>query len=159
MGWIYLIFVRWIHIICACLLVGATFFLVVVLSPATRELEPEVRELVYLRSRRRFKMIVHSTTLFLLASGIYNTIRNWPAYHANIPLTHALFGPHLLLGLLIFLVLFVLLARKQPTAGERTWMRIALVLMFLTTLIASALKYAREHPKTQADLQQVQVVR
>ena|SRR5258708_7102885 len=159
MEWTYLIFVRWIHVICACLLVGATFFLVVVLSPATRELEPEVRELVYLRSRRRFKIIVHSTALFLLASGIYNMIRNWPAYHANIPLTHALIGPHLLLGLLIFLVLFVVLGRKQPTAGERTWMRVALVLMFLTTLLASALKYAREHPKPSASLQQVEVIR
>jgi peptidoglycan biosynthesis protein MviN/MurJ (putative lipid II flippase) len=107
-------------------------------------------ESAYLQSRRGFKMVVHISVLLLLVTGTYNAILNWPAYHRNVPLTHALFGPHVLLGITVLVILMVMLARKQPGSGERKWMRVTVVLLFLTVLVASALKYAREHPKPQA---------
>ena len=151
MSWTYLIFSRWVHVTCACLLVGGTFFFAFLWPSGSEASAALTGDPVRRPVRKRFKILVHSTSLFLLLSGIYNAINNWGAYHRNIPLTHALFGPHLLLGLLIFVILFVVLARKQPSASEGKWLRAAVILTFVTVLIASALKYAREHPKTTAE--------
>jgi uncharacterized membrane protein len=137
---------RWVHVLFACLLVGGTFFIGMLFPPPASEGDNPV----YLRSRRGLKMVVHSGTLFLLITGIYNATVNWGAYRRNSPLTHGLFGPHLLLGLIALAILMVILARKQPRPGERKWLRIAVVILFLTVLAASSLKYAREHPRVQA---------
>ena len=45
------------------------------------------------------------------------------------------------------MILMVMLVRKQPRPSERSWLRVTVVLLFLTVLIASSLKYAREHPE------------
>ena len=143
-SWTYLILVRWIHVSFACLLLGATFCMGMLLTtPPSAEAEP-------LRTRHRFKMVVHSSLLFLLLSGSFNAWLYWKAYRLNMPLTHALFGPHVFLALIVFTILLVMLARKQPRDSERMWLKIAAVLLFLTVLMASSLKYAREHPKVQA---------
>jgi cytochrome bd-type quinol oxidase subunit 2 len=136
-SWTYLIPSRWLHVICACLVVGGTYFFAVVPSEAGQP-----------RGRRAFKMTVHVSTLFLLLTGIANAMWNWNAYRHNVPLTHALFGPHLLLGLASLAILMVLLARKTPAISERKWLAITIVLLFLAVLMASSLKYAREHPKS-----------
>jgi len=150
-SWMVAILSRWVHLSFACLLVGGAFFVAFLVPGATtaEAVEPATAP-VNLQIRRGLKMMVHSSVLFLLITGTYNAILNWPAYWKNIPLTHALFGSHLLLALIIFVILMVMLARKQPRTAERRGLRIAVVLMFLTVLVASSLKFAREHPKPQA---------
>ena len=138
---------RWLHVISACLLVGAAFLVYAIVPWALLDLETQARESALLRLRRGFKMLVHVCSLLLLISGTYNAIGNWRAYGRNIPLTHALFGPHLLLGLVIFALLVVMLARRVPRPSDRTWLGATVALLFITVAIASALKYAREHPK------------
>jgi len=139
---------RWIHVTSACLLFGSTFFFYAIAPLATRPLDEQGREAVFLKCRRGFKLIVHTTILLLLLSGTYNAIHNWPAYRGNMPTTHMLFGSHLLLGLIIFAILLVILARREPIRSHRTWLRVSVVLLFLTVAAASALKQAREHVKT-----------
>jgi uncharacterized membrane protein len=136
---------RWVHVMSACLLAGATFYFAILLPGGTRSLDPEWREAVVLKSRRGFKLLVHPLILLLLASGTYNAIHNWPAYRNNMPTTHALFGPHLLLGLIIFAILLVVLARREPGRSHRAWLRLTVVLLFVTVAVASALKQAREY--------------
>jgi len=145
-SWALVIFVRWLHVISACLLVGATFFVAFLLPPATRELDEASRESILSRSRRGFKMLVHVCILLLLASGTYNLIGNRSAYHRGLPLTHALLGPHVLLALTAFAILLVVLAGRQPSRAYQRWVRLTASLLFLTVLTASALKWAREHP-------------
>ena len=149
-SWIPAIGVRWLHVISACLLVGATFFMYAIVPVATRGLDEQARDSVAGRLRRGFKMIVHSTMLLLIVSGAYNAWSNWQAYKNNMPWTHALFGPHLLLGLIIFAILLVILAGRAPRRNYRAWLAVAVVLMFMTVAIASSLKYAREHPTQHA---------
>lgn len=136
---------RWVHVMSACLLAGATFFFAVLLPAGTRLLDAEAREAVIVKTRRPFKLMVHPLILLLLASGTYNAIHNWAAYRNNIPTTHALFGPHLLLGLIIFTILLVILARREPARSHRLWLRVTVVLLFITVAVASALKQAREY--------------
>lgn len=156
-SWVTIISARWVHVASACLLVGGTFFLAFVMPNPTGE-EPS-QDQTYLRSRRGFKMVVHTTLLLLLASGIYNAYMNWEAYSRNRKLAHGLFGPHLLFGLTSFAILLVVLSRRVPKQGERVWVRYTAVLLLVTVLMASALKYAREHPRQQAPGTQISVVR
>jgi putative copper export protein len=141
-NWTYVIPLRWIHVLCAGLLLGGTFLMAFLLpigetgsdAPAAGSPSP--------RSRRGFKMLVHICTLLLLISGAYNSYNNWHSYGR---LAQGLWGPHLLLGLIVLGILLTVLARKTPRPSERTWLRVAAVLIFVTFLVASSLKYVREH--------------
>ena len=57
-------------------------------------------------------MVVHTTLLLLLASGIYNAMAYWGAYKLSPRFTHPLFGMHLLFGLTAFAILLVVLGRR-----------------------------------------------
>ena len=147
-SWAATIGVRWLHVISACLLVGATFFFYAILPRGARSLDEQSRQSVLLGLRHPFKMLVHPMILFLLGSGAYNAWSNWRAYRNNMPLTHALLGPHIFLGIVIFTILLVILSGKEPRRTSRTWLGITVLLLFVTVAIASSLKYAREHPKS-----------
>ena len=138
-------FSRWIHLTAACLLFGGAFFFYLIVPIATRLLDEQGRQAVFLKSRRGFKLIVHPMILLLLLSGTYNAIHNWSGYKTNMPTTHMLFGSHLLLGLIIFTILLVILAKREPIRSHRAWLRVTVVLLFLTVAAASGLKQAREH--------------
>ena len=138
------ILMRYLHVVAACLAVGGAFFIRFLLPVGTRDLDAEKREYVLLRSRRAFKMLVHPSILAFLVSGTYNAIRLFPQYRANRPLLHGLWGTHLLLGLAIFTISILLLRGVEPPRNHRRWMKINIVLMLLTILVASTLKWARE---------------
>jgi hypothetical protein len=106
---------RYVHLLCACLLVGGVFLLSCMFK--ARGQAGSSDEPVFLRGRRVVKMVVHIGLLFILASGAYNLMLNWVAYGRNIPLTHALLGMHLLLGLLALTLLLITLVGKSP--GDR----------------------------------------
>jgi len=139
------IFSRWLHVMAACLAIGGAFFLRFLLPAGTAALPAEEREGVLLRCRRVFKIVVHSSILFLILSGSYNAWKNFKWYSTNPPLMHGLFGFHLILALLIFGISLWLLAGRELKRNHRTWMKVNLVLMFLAVAAASSLKWARDH--------------
>jgi uncharacterized membrane protein len=144
---------RWIHIATACVAVGGVFFLRIVIPIALRSLDGDSARTMLLRTRRIFKMVVHTCILLLLVSGSYNAWMNWHTYTAMGPAVgHSLFGTHLLLALIVFTVSLWLLAGSEPRANHLKWLAINLGLMFLTIAAASVLKYARDfhatHPHT-----------
>lgn len=144
-SWIYVIVLRWAHVVCAGLLIGGTFFVAFLLPPQSDTAELSATDSLYLRSRRGYKRVVHTCILLLLISGIYNFYGNRGLYDLNPPLMHSLFGIHLLLGLIVFAILLVVLARRTWVVREWTWLRVAVVVLFLTALVASSLKYVRDH--------------
>src|SRR5690349_11682981 len=105
---------RWMHVIAAALAIGGVFFMRVVLPAGLKELAPDVRQQVFLRCRRVFKMVIHSCILLLLLSGIYNSVRLFGQYRADPPLLHGLWGGHILLALVVFGISLWLLAGKEP---------------------------------------------
>jgi uncharacterized membrane protein len=144
------IFFRWLHVVTACVAVGGLFFMRLVLPLGLRTLDAVVRDEIYLRFRRVFKIVIHTCILLFLLSGTYNAWANWPAYKMGVPLTHALFGVHLLGALLVFAVaLFVLAGKKPPRTGGR-WLMVNLILALLTIAAASSLKWARERGVRQS---------
>jgi hypothetical protein len=140
-----IVFSRWLHIATACVAVGGVFFLRIIMPIALRSLDAESARTMLLRTRRVFKMVVHTCILFLLVSGAFNAWMNWPKYAAmGKGLGHSLFGVHLLLALIVFGIALWLLIGPEPRKNHLRWMAITLGLMFLTIAAASVLKYARD---------------
>lgn len=135
---------RYVHVVAACLAVGGAVFMRFLLPVGTRDLDPEKKEHVFLRSRRAFKLVVHSAIAAFLVSGAYNAIRLWPQYGVNHWLLHPLWGAHLFLALAVFTISIVLLRGIEPPRRHRGWMKANIVLMLLAILAAGTLKWARE---------------
>ncbi len=139
---------RWLHVVTAAIAVGGVFYARVVVPIALRGGlgdDPAVRPVV-LRARRVFKMVTHACILFLLVSGTYNAVLNWPVYTRMGPgVGHSLFGMHLLLGLAALGVLLWQMVKAEPPATHMKWMAVVLGLMLLAIAFASVLKYGREH--------------
>jgi uncharacterized membrane protein len=151
---ILIILFRWIHLATACVAVGGVFFIRVVFPIGLKSLDAEPARTMLLRTRRVFKMVVHTCILLLLISGTYNAIQNWQGYTAAGPgVGHGLFGVHLLLALIVFGVALWLLAGPEPPADHKKWMGFNLVLLFLAIAAASTLKYVREHAKPSTNNQ------
>jgi hypothetical protein len=136
--------VRWLHIIPAALAIGGIFFMAVILPAATFGVDAEARATVLARARRIFKMVIHTSILLLLLTGIFNSIRLFPQYKANPGLTHALWGMHMLLALVAIGISIWLLKGPQPPAGHRTVALLNFILLLLLVLSASTLKTVRE---------------
>jgi uncharacterized membrane protein len=143
---------RWLHIIPACLAIGGAVFMRLVLPVGLAALDdPQQRQAVFLRCRRVFKMLIHTCILLLLISGSYNAWRNWAAYHEAIPLSHAFFGLHVILALMVFGISIAVLMGKEPPASHRKLMAVNLVLLALLVAAGSTLKWVRDNtPKPSA---------
>lgn len=144
------ILMRYLHVVAACLAVGGAFFIRFLLPVGTRDLDAENKDFVLLRSRRAFKMVVHPAMLAFIVSGVYNSWRLFPQYKANKALLHSLWGTHILLGLVIFTISIMLLKGVQPPRNHRMWMKVNVTLMLIVILVASSLKWAREHENSRA---------
>lgn len=140
---------RWVHIVMACLVIGGVFFARFIFARELRVLEPEPARQLLLRTRRKFKMLIHTAILLLLITGIYNTYLAWDNYKLDEAVLHALWGTHILLAALAFAISLYVLAGAQPPRAHRTLMAVNFVILLLVVAAASTLKWARE--RTMAD--------
>jgi uncharacterized membrane protein len=148
MNWdaIIVTFFRWLHVISACIAVGGVFFMRVIVPIGLGAIDAtDARHATLLRLRRAFKMVVHTCILLLLASGIFNTMRNWSVYTRQPGLMHGLWGMHVILALVVFGIALYVLMGKEPPANHRKLMATNVVLMMVLVAFASSLKWAREH--------------
>jgi uncharacterized membrane protein len=149
---ILVIFFRWLHVATACLVIGGTFLIRMFVPRALSVLPEEQRTQVYLRLRRAFKMLVHTSILFLLVSGTCNSVWNWPVYHRIPELAHPFFGTHVLLALCVFAILLKVLAGREAAPTDGRWMTINLILMAMLLAAAAGLKYVRDtHPRSSTN--------
>jgi uncharacterized membrane protein len=135
---------RWLHIISACLVIGGVFFMRFIFARGLGDLEPEASQRLLLRTRRVFKMVVHTAILLLLVTGIYNSYLAWDNYRLNEALLHSLWGTHLLLAALGLGVLVYVLAGAEPRRSHRALMAVAFLILLMVVAAASTLKWARE---------------
>ena len=111
---------RYLHVIAAALAVGSLFFMRVILPRAIDHLDPATRDDVFSRARQVFKRLIHTCILLLLLSGVLNSIRLFPQYNAAKGVLHALWGMHLLLGLIVIAISIWLLAGNGYGNGARS---------------------------------------
>lgn len=137
---------RWLHVFAAAIAIGGVFVMRFVLPVGLNLIDAEQRQSVFLKCRRIFKLTIHPCILFLLVSGVYNTWGNWNAYRTTVPWSHAMWGPHVILGLTVIGISLYVLAGKQPPKSHRGLMTANFVLLMLVVLAAGLTKYVREHP-------------
>lgn len=137
---------RYLHVVPATLVVGGLLFMRFVLPAALErsDLSAEARDALFLRCRRVFKMVVHTSIALLLLSGAYNSYRLFGQYKADPAIFHALWGSHIVLALIVFALAIVVTWGQRPPAAHRTISAITLGLLLLLILVASTLKQVRE---------------
>ena len=138
---------RWLHVTFAAVAIGGIVFMRVILPAGIRHLDAATRDDVFLRCRRVFKMVIHTAILFLLISGVYNTMRLWKQYDG----LHPLWGAHFVLGMIIFGISLWLLMGKQAPNGHQAWALVNLVLLLVLVAVASTLKTVRERRNAPAN--------
>jgi len=65
-------FLQWVHVTAAVLGVGGMAFLLIVLIPGIRDLQPEQRERLSKQVTGRFRWVLWSSMAIMLLSGLYN---------------------------------------------------------------------------------------
>ena len=141
---VLIVILRWLHIIPAAIAIGGLIFLRFVLPAATRSLPEEQGREVFLRARRIFKIMLHASILFLIITGVVNSIRYFEIYKATKPLGFALWHTHMFLAVIVFVISFWSLAGKQPPASHRVAGMVNVVLLLALVAVSSSLSYLRQ---------------
>src|SRR5262245_10322600 len=123
-----LLALRYMHILGAIALMGATIFMRFALLPAVAKLDPAVKATLHDEVRSCWSKFVMAASGLLLISGITN-LALAGRYHFDLPKDsyyHMIVGIKLLLALPIFFVASVLAGRselaKKFQANAKTWM-------------------------------------
>jgi uncharacterized membrane protein len=139
------IVMRWVHIFSAITAVGGIFFIFFLLTPvAARTLPDRQPELLRAALMKRWRIVVHSTILLFLISGLYNYFFITRLLHPDQPLYHALWGIKVLLSLVIFALAIGLSSDKSWSKRMReqtaTWTTLLIILAVIVVLISGVLK-------------------
>ncbi len=135
-------FVQWVHLTAAVIGVGGIGFLLVILLPSLRVLNPEQRDLLVRAVLGKFRWASWAVILLLLASGLYNVRQyywevawglSWKVLTLKIVLALALFAISLCLTLPFKFF-------DGFRARRRMWLSIALALGFIVILISAYLR-------------------
>jgi uncharacterized membrane protein len=135
---------RWLHVICAIVAVGGAVFMRVVVPAGLAEADAASRDSVLRSMRRKFKVIVHAAVTLLILTGIFNSVRNFEDYNLKRGLMHALWGMHMLVGVIVIGMSIYLLAKPEPPRNHRALLTVNVVLMLLLVGLASTLKVVRD---------------
>src|SRR5437868_10877664 len=138
---VLIVILRWLHIIPAAIAIGGTIFMRFVLPAATGSLPDDQAREVFLRARRIFKIILHASILFLIISGVINSIRFYPQYVQHRPLAIALWHTHMFLAVIVFIISFWSLAGKEPPKSQKTAAPGKVILLLLWIGVSATLQY------------------
>ena len=148
---------RWAHILGAMTLVGGTLFSRFALVPGAAEsaAAAEVREAI----RKRWMKFVAGAALFLLISGLYNTVLKAKGYHLA-PVYNGLLGVKLLLALFAFWLSATLSGRSERAQKfrlqEQKWLSILTVVVVSITLMAGFMKMDSASYKVKGQPEQIE---
>lgn len=139
---------RWLHISSAIVAIGGTVFLRLVLHPTAKAtLPPEVGSQFSPALIRRWARVVHTCILFLILSGTYNSIVQFPLHKAvpgQMPLYHVLWGVKVILALALFFIAIAVTGRSPAFEKMRQkrpmWMATNVAIAAVIVLISNILK-------------------
>jgi len=146
---VLIVIFRWLHIIPAALAIGGLVFMRFILPAAIAGLPDGQREEVFLRARRIFKIMLHASILFLIISGVINSIRFYPQYVQHRPLAIGLWHTHMFLAVIVFVISFWNLAGKEPPPSHRMAGMVNVILLLLLVAVSSTLQYVRQRPVSE----------
>lgn len=144
---------RIVHIATAITLIGGSVFILLVLTPAAKQLPDEPHSQLAEAIRTRWKRFVHLGILLFLVSGVYNYVRAIPNHRGD-SLYHALLGTKMLLALGIFFLAAALVGRSkklEPIRQARCrWLKVLVLLAAVVVGISGYLKVRGVPPDDQS---------
>jgi len=152
--WPLLLILRYMHILGAIALMGATIFMRFALVPAVGKLDPAVKATLHEEVRSRWSKFVMAASALLLLSGIMNLGLAGRYEFPDLPKNsyyHMIVGIKFLLSLPIFLFASFLAGRSETAkkfqANAKTWMNVNLTLALLMVLIGGGLRFVPRQRK------------
>lgn len=171
---IILLLARYVHILCATVLVGGTLFYEMIVPPAIDELKVEQQLLIFARARWLFKWVVWGSAALIIFSGFVSTYAHWHEYNHdriyhieqnNQPALPMELSPmarpgwwwaaHASCGILAVFIALSLTIGKVPPSQPIRWMRLNLVILMLVMFLATVTRQTRleaqsPNPPTQS---------
>jgi uncharacterized membrane protein len=112
---------RWLHILCAVVVVGSIIFYRFAVVPASKKaFDGGVHEEFQFALMKKWKLLLHPPIIFFLVSGMYYYLAVTRFLHDDQPLYHALFGIKFLLALVVFALYIALTSTMKWSEGLRT---------------------------------------
>jgi uncharacterized membrane protein len=135
---------RWLHIIPAVVVGGATIFARIALLPALASLQDAERLRMKESIDRRWRVVVMVCITLLFVSGIANFVLYQAPVHKGQSLYHALFGVKFVAALIVFFLASALSGRSRALApiraNSRFWVGAAATLVLGIVLISGVLR-------------------
>lgn len=166
---------RYLHIVCATILVGGTLFYEMIVPAAIDELRPEQQLLIFARARWFFKWLVWVCSGILVISGGVSSYAHWNDYsrdqiyrvdqssQSHLPPEMMELTPlarpgwwwaaHVSSGIIAVFIALSLTIGKVPPNQPIRWMRLNLVILLVVMFFASAARQTRleaQSPPSQA---------
>lgn len=141
------LFMRWIHIGTAIVLVGGLVFYQFVFVPiANKILSDDERERLREPLMRRWKLFIHPPIVLFLISGFYTYAFVTSSQHEGQALYHALFGIKFLLALGVFALGIMLTSTMKWSEQIRSKQALWTLLLLLATAVVLIAGFMRVMP-------------
>ncbi|MBI2422085.1 MAG: hypothetical protein HYV27_04575 [Candidatus Hydrogenedentes bacterium] len=136
---------RWIHILCAVMLLGGTAYMLSVLRPvASAVLDAQAHAALREALAKKWKPLMMIYVTGFLVSGFYNYLAVTRFEHDGQPLYHALFGTKFLLAMVVFGLAMALSSSKgyavKMRENGKLWIGLTVALGVAVVLIAGYMK-------------------
>jgi uncharacterized membrane protein len=143
---------RWIHIVCAVVVVGSIFFYRMVVLPASKHaFEEGMPEAFKTALMKKWKLLLHPPIILFLVSGMYYYLAVTRFMHDGQSLYHALFGVKFLLALVVFALYITLTSTMKWSESVRDKKVLWVLLILLMTGIVMIGGVMRTMPIVLAD--------
>jgi len=157
------LFARYLHIVCATVLVGGTLFYEMVVPPAIDDLKMEQQLFIIARARWLFKWIVWVSAAIILLTGVVSSYSHWGEYSRDeeVQVVHVgshaselsesspmarpgwWWAAHGSCGVLAVLIAVSLTFGKTPPVQPIRWMRLNLMILLLVMFLATVTRQTR----------------
>jgi hypothetical protein len=152
------LFARYLHIVCATVLVGGTLFYEMIVPPAIDDLKHEQQLFIFARARWFFKWIVWLCAAVIIVSGAISSFSHWADYNRSTEDVSAIVRPgwwwaaHFSCGVLALIISVSLTIGKVPPTQPIRWMRLNLIILLLVMFLATVTRQTRleSSPQPQA---------
>lgn len=132
---------QWIHVGAAVIGVGGMGFLLIILLPSVRILNPDQRDLLIGTVLRKFRLATWSVIVLLLVSGLYNVRQVWEVPWGTY---WKFLTIKIVLALLVFAISLCLTLPlellERFRARRKGWLSIAFTLAMIVILISAYLR-------------------
>lgn len=135
------VFMRYLHVVSAIVVVGGMSFILLCLTPATRLLDEQFRQSLLKLVHGRFLRIVWVSIAGLVISGVYNWMMLAGIYKKIGPKANALIGIKVLLAVILFAI--VAARSLGLLTNHKRVLMINIHLAAIVILLGSILRYYR----------------